>query len=153
MTSQTQTTQAQSQDIVVKLQQFIEPLQTHMVSLEQRINQISSEGDRTPLLQKIAALQGQLQQVESRLDAMPEAAPDHSAEISQLTTKISDMQSQLETVSTKVAQDLKTMPQMIEKNVEEKEEVFSELSFEEKISGKKKETKSELDDLLNSLKF
>ena len=93
--------QTQNQDIMGKLQQVIEPLQTHIVSLEQRINQISSEGDRTPLLNKVAALQGQLQHVESRLELVPRDIPDHSGQLKQLSTKIAEMQSQLDTVSTR----------------------------------------------------
>lgn len=146
--------QAPNQDIMTKLQQVIEPLQSHIVALEQRINQISSEGDRTPLLNKIAALQGQVQNVESRFASIPSNVPDHSGQLNQLTAKIADMQAQIETVSTQVSQDLQEMPKLIEKNVEEKETLLSELqslSFEEKMSGKKSEASSELDDLLNSL--
>lgn len=152
-------TQAQSpdssQDIMVKLHQFMEPMQSHMVALEQRINQLSSEGDRTPLLQKIAELQGKIQVIETRFDSVPQPI-DHAEHLNQLNSTVADMQTQLDSISTKVSHDLNGMPQMIEQKVQDKESILAELqalTFEEKISGQKREAKSELDDLLSSLEF
>jgi uncharacterized protein YoxC len=133
----------------------MEPMQSHMVALEQRINQLSSEGDRTPLLQKIAELQGKIQVIETRFDSVPQPI-DHAEHLNQLNSTVADMQAQLDSISTKVSHDLNGMPQMIEQKVQDKENILAELqalTFEEKISGQKREAKSELDDLLSSLEF
>ena len=148
--------QSNSQDFTGQLHQVIEPLQSHMVELEQRINQLSSEGDRTPLLNKVAALQGQVETFESRLANTPSPAAAHSNEIQQLAEKVASMQAQLQTVSSQVNQDLEKMPEVIESKVDEKAELLAELqsiSFEEEITGTKKKTRSELDNLLDSLNF
>ena len=114
----------------------------------------SVEGDRQPLLNKIAELQGQLQNVEARMNELPTQTTDHSAQINQLSAQISEMQGRLETVSTKVTEDLTQMPELIDNNVQEKMDLLPDLqalTFEEEITGQKKEAKNELDDLLNSL--
>ncbi|NJN24189.1 MAG: hypothetical protein HC810_07080, partial [Acaryochloridaceae cyanobacterium RL_2_7] len=119
-------------DIMGKLQQVIEPLQSHMVNLEQRINQLAAEGDRQPLLNKIAELQGQLQMVEARMNELPAQTTDHSAQINQLATQISQLQDRLEAVSHKVTEDLTQMPQLIDNNVQEK--LSNSLTFKHSLS-------------------
>lgn len=145
-----------NQDFTGQLHQVIEPLQSHMVDLEQRINQLSAEGDRAPLLNKISALQGQLQELEARMAELPTSAEDSSAEIDALNQKVAGMQAHLEQVSQQVSENLAKMPQEIENRVEEKADLLSELqalSFEEEATESKQQARSELDSLLDSLNF